>query len=329
MLSGFVTIALFGGPTSAHATVASQLCTGDPCVITGSHSIDDGSLLDFGAASVQLFGTLDLTQPSIGSGSVSIIAGDFSIETSGVLVANGGGQAPGGDVSIVVLGDIALIPQGLAIKTQGNPAGDIVLDAGGSVTGSGALNLTGQGPSTQGGDLTVSAGTDIVLSGLMQGDGTPSGQGGTFTFLAGASASLAGDMELAVGGTAIVEACDVLMTGSITATGTGGLVDVLGLDSLEMTGTYQADSVAAILIEWGPLADPPALGAATFVPGSVQALDPSATCGVVGDDDDSAGDDDDSAGDDDDSATGDDDDSATGDDDDSATGDDDDSATGG
>lgn len=83
---------------------ASELCTGDPCVINGTHLIDHFSTLDFSSAQVILNGDLD-----VADGSMTILAGSFQIAASGQILGRGTSTAEtGGSVDILTQGDILI-----------------------------------------------------------------------------------------------------------------------------------------------------------------------------------------------------------------------------
>src|SRR5215831_9279363 len=53
-------------PRGAHATMPSDLCTGNPCVVSGTIVVDPGSSLDFGATTDLVFGpTANLTADGV------------------------------------------------------------------------------------------------------------------------------------------------------------------------------------------------------------------------------------------------------------------------
>jgi len=212
-------IALLVGaaPGPALATEAADLCTGDPCVITGTHPIDDFSTLDFGSAAVVLDGTLN-----VGTGEMEIFAGSFEMTTNGQIRAQGSVSQSAGIVSIDCDGDIALngTKIGGAFVMSGLDGGQLnLLSSNGSVTGGGEMNLDGTSSDGFGGFLEVTAGQDINLTGRLRARGGSLGSGGDFTLIAAGTIDLV-DVELG-GGDFDGGSLDVDAGGNVT------LVDVV------------------------------------------------------------------------------------------------------
>ena len=106
---------LLATPGTASATVASDLCTGDPCNITASALITPGSVLDFGTAAlvVKTGVNLAISDPTAMSRTVDVIARSVTFEPNAKLLGNG-------DDALVTItatnGDVDLQSSGSAIS---------------------------------------------------------------------------------------------------------------------------------------------------------------------------------------------------------------------
>jgi cysteine-rich repeat protein len=192
----------------ALATVADDVCTGDPCVIAGSHAIDPLSVLDFGARSVVLDGTLD-----VGTGQMTILTGSFT--QNGQIRAQGGSGA-GGIVIIQATNDLTVnATAGDSFRMNGLDGGILELTSLlGNVMVSGAVDLSG-GFTGFGGQLDVSAAGDVSVANA--------------------------DLGATDGGTFLVDANGTVALGSIDVSGgvpdgTGGQATVTG-GEIEVQGT--------------------------------------------------------------------------------------------
>jgi cysteine-rich repeat protein len=158
-------------------------------------------------------GKIDVTGDTI-AGTILIDAGG-TVTIGGILRAvNGAADAPGGLISIAAGGDI-LVPSGATVVADGGShawAGSIDLVAEGRIdTANISLGLTGG----DGGDLSIDAGADAVVTKVEGNANGDAGTGGSVTVDAGTGVRLTGAI-LARGTTAT--------DGS--AGGTGGQVDV-------------------------------------------------------------------------------------------------------
>lgn len=210
LLQAALVLLLVGFVHPAFATVADDVCTGDPCVIAGTYAIDPSSVLDFGARSVVLDGTLD-----VGTGEMTIYAGSFT--QNGEIRAQGGSGGVGGVVTIQATNDLTVNP------TAGNSFRMHGLDGG-------SLQLT-----SLLGDVTISGAVDVSGS-------ITNGLGGLFDASAAGDVSVAhADLTATDGGSFLVDAGGTVTLGSVDVSsnysnGGGGEVAVTG-DAIEIQGT--------------------------------------------------------------------------------------------
>ena len=267
-----VTALLMASPP-ARATVASDLCTGDPCVINGTHLVSNLSDLDFGSASVVLNGTLD-----VGTGDMTIQAGSFQITSSGRILARSTTSAsPGGGVAITTTTDILIqgTASGGAIDMSGCGGGTLDLTAGGNITATGRINMnriTACLLSGDGGILTVFDANDVSLS-LFDALGGGQALGGTLDITARGNVTLS-DVNVA-GGDGDGGSVSVISSGNVTIgtmnlnsvgiTGAGGLLEILAdgdiaiqgnVDALGGTGILDGDDGGSVLLVAGTAAMP-------------------------------------------------------------------------
>ncbi len=218
------------GSSPAAALVASDVCTGDPCVITANHtSTDPFTTLDFGSAAVILQSSLN-----VASNSLDILAGSFTISQTGKITAQvASSSESGGSVSVVAVGDIMLnsANQGGAIVANGCNGGFVTLE---SATG------------TIGGNSGNAINANRVTACLL------SGEGGTIELIA-ASVDLSGNLNAiggvaALGGSVIVDSSDLVRLGPINVSGgegDGGILDVVAGGAVTL-GTVSANSIGNI-----------------------------------------------------------------------------------
>jgi hypothetical protein len=224
-----------------------QLCPAeaDPCVIAGTHDIDSFSFLDFDGRAVVLAGTL-----RIGSGFVSIAAGSLRIASTGSILG-ASFTAPGGVLEVDVAGDIAIEgTTGTAIDLRGAPGGALALVATeGSVTSARPLYAGGRSANPTGGEVSVDAGLDVRLDGLVDVQAsTSTGVAGSVRIAAGRDVRLANvDLEGGGGGAGSLDvaAGGSVQLGTVRALGLGtgapgGQVSVNAGDGLRIEGALQA-----------------------------------------------------------------------------------------
>ena len=182
---------------------ANQFCSGDPCVITSAKDVDAGAVLDFGTRAVVLQNIMTLLPlPSGDIGSVTILAGSFSIIGSGQIKGSST-DFNGGSITITVVNDIHLdstVSLG-GIRLSGLDGGNLTLTTTvGSVSGSGKINIYGDGLDGSAGTLTVNSAANITFSGQIDLHGSSQGEGGEFDLTSGGDITISGFVDLSGGG---------------------------------------------------------------------------------------------------------------------------------
>ncbi len=210
-------------PTPASALEASDLCTGNPCVIpTGQYALDPFTFLDFSGQDVVLQGALGIFDGNTAGEVLWIVADSFTVEETGFIAVHSL-WASGGSVAILTSGDINLARSDgwPAINVRGAPAGSITLNSDtGSVFGPAPLHLQGLGSETAG-ILQVNAFGDIDLQGAIDASGGTA-MGGTATFV-GSNIAVIGTLDVSSG---------EVSAGGLNVTGSGdvtfGLIEAGG-----------------------------------------------------------------------------------------------------
>ena len=164
----------------ARATVVTDLCTGNPCTVTGAKTITPPAVLDFGAADLVFAASAVIT---IGPGAdvrdVQILAKSITMQAGARILG-------GGDLAMVTLnatgGTLRLLASGSTksrIDLGGNQSGTMVLLATGNIEIAGPLNTAGSGTDSQGGDILVdSSGGTVTFTDLITAGGAGTGSGG-------------------------------------------------------------------------------------------------------------------------------------------------------
>jgi len=134
-------------------------------VITGTHEIGNGCVLDFQSKVIELRGTLK--GAPLGS-SFSILAGSLTLN-GGKLLSTGDGVESGGSVTVTVAGAFSMVGTGPRIDTgAGAGGGNVVIVADDVSISSGSIITDGGATLTCGsaGDVTLTARTgSVVLNG--------------------------------------------------------------------------------------------------------------------------------------------------------------------
>lgn len=174
-----IAIGWIAASTPALATEAGDLCSGDPCTISGTHTIDAGSVLDFGGAAVILSGSAKLTiGPASEAGLVTrparFNAGSFDVQAGAELDGDGSlsdftFDASAGDISFAA---------GSEIDVSDNAAGALNLIATGNVNFAGTYKGSAGGLDSQGGIFSVTAGAAATISGPISANASGSGGAG-------------------------------------------------------------------------------------------------------------------------------------------------------
>lgn len=165
LAAGLVIVAVLARPGSAAATVASDLCTGDPCTLAANTTVDPGSLLDFGSAEFRIKESKVLTLGGTGTRTLDIVARKIVLE-KGATISGGGDDAA---VSITATdGPIILQTVGTTasrIDLSGLSAGYLSLQSSGNIQLNGRLLINGSGADSAGGFLDILAGGSITFGG--------------------------------------------------------------------------------------------------------------------------------------------------------------------
>jgi hypothetical protein len=261
---------LVSGPAFGQVacTGPDALCTGDPCVI-GSVDVADPCVVDFGARTVVVAGTIRLPT----NGTLSLTAAAIEVPGSIRNLANPqnvGGAGP--RVELLATGDVevtgSLRLNGRVLRSLGPPVpGSLTIDAGGALrlggnlrtstvpttiaaTAAGPVGFTGRFVvASPGGTIAVGAGEDVDLSGTLRG----------FERIA---VDAAGDVDLVgtlrfsdllvvdAGGTVMLSTAIRVLNGRVALHGGSG-VDVLRRVSL--ISIFQTGSSAEITSSGGPV----------------------------------------------------------------------------
>jgi hypothetical protein len=144
-LVAFAACALTLVGATAHATVPADLCTGNPCTVTGSKTIAPPVVLDFGDADLVFAGSAIVT---VGAGA----ARDVQINARSITLQPGARILGGGDLATVVLnatgGALRLQAAGSTkarIDLSGNQGGSVLLQATGDIEIAGPITTAGSG----------------------------------------------------------------------------------------------------------------------------------------------------------------------------------------
>jgi hypothetical protein len=185
-----------------------NLCTGDPCVIPAL-LIDSPCTADFGTRTVVIAGALDVQTTAL-----ELHAGAISVEAPLVALAT--------DVSLFASGDIEVSARFDTSAANGSEyAGDIVLDAGGTVNVTGSIRASNVTiGSVPGPVITITAGNAIHIPGSV--DGSAVTEAATLNMTAGGDITLDGPVRCVgvSGGFVTVDASgSVAVRGGINATG--------------------------------------------------------------------------------------------------------------
>lgn len=185
-LAAVVTVALLAAQPAA-ATVPADLCTGNPCTVTGAKTIDSGAALDFG--------NVDLVFASNAVVNVEVV----SIDARSITMQAGARIVGGADSSVSLTatgGDIQLLGSGSnrsRIDLRANQAGSIFLLASGNVQIDGVLDTSASGADAIGGDVSIEAGGAITIN-------QPINAGATGNFSAGGGIDLTALGSITVAG---------------------------------------------------------------------------------------------------------------------------------
>lgn len=163
----------------ARATVPADLCTGNPCIVSGAKSVDAGAMLSFGAGTDLVFASTAVVTTHGGRATFTArsitMAPGARIEAPNDQCHDLELTATGGDVDMQVAGAAAALIEG----TQGGCPPNVQLRATGDVN-AGRMEMHGHyGQYGFGGALFIEAGGFARLRGALRlgSDGTMSGAG--------------------------------------------------------------------------------------------------------------------------------------------------------
>lgn len=223
---------MLGARSSARATGADDLCTGNPCVVDAPKLVDAASVIEFPPGTDLVFlaaGDLTLEETAL-ERSLLIRAASITLQPGARIVAPETDIAQSGIVALEATdGDLRVERSGTStaeIDVSGNSAGFILLRASASVQIDGVLDGHSLGEDGTGGsvDLTAVGGTIAITRDIdLHGTG-PDGGGGSLTLLAAGNVTIDALVDAKGGG---------FGGGDIDVTSEAG--EVLVLDRLDVS----------------------------------------------------------------------------------------------
>jgi cysteine-rich repeat protein len=240
-------------PRVGAAAEVSDLCTGNPCTISGSFTVEPGDNLDFGETDLIFASSAKLQIGAITTPGLrwAIFRARSITMRSGSEIDGNGSQAR---IDLQASGGNILLENGSTIDVRDNYAGSIYLDAtttpGSAVTAAGELRSSATGADAQGGLISIDASGPITLSGqlVLNASGLDSA-GGDLSAYAGGDIVVSGEVTTqggAYGGGPIFfssTAGNINFSGDIEASGSGpdgegGSIDFEALSgSVDISGT--------------------------------------------------------------------------------------------
>ena len=256
---------LLATPGTASATVASDLCTGDPCNITASALITPGSVLDFGTAAlvVNTGVNLAISDPTamsrtVDDALVTITAtnGDVDLQSSGSAISkialNG---FAAGYLSIAATGRV-LIHGLIDVSASGtdSSAGSVDISAGADVDINRDISAGASGVYAFGGAIDISAVTGVTVGGSTGGtiDASGPGSGGSVSIFTSGGAITTSKKISADGGDPDGYGGSIDITNDTGAITIGGTISGNGGSGIEFAcgdgGDLTIDSGGAIAL---------------------------------------------------------------------------------
>src|SRR5688572_10540294 len=243
--------AWLAGASPALATVAGEVCppAADPCVVPQGSTIQvtDGSILDFGTRALVLPSGSG-TRISIGSGSVTILAGSLTLNPGSSI--DGSPTCPnnppfptGGNLTVTVVGDVSVLRDGnrqasIDVSNCAVP-GSMRIGAGGTIRVDGILTAQGKQSGAGFGDIDLTATGDVTIPGMISAAGGAESGGGDVFVTAGGEINVSGALDVsgADGGSIALVAGDRILTTvgglqsrldarAISGGGSGGILDL-------------------------------------------------------------------------------------------------------
>lgn len=240
---------------SAAQIIAQEGCAPAPstadCSIGADYDTNQPSCtFDFGNRHVLIE---DSSIIDAGSRSLTIRAARLTIEESGEIRARGdAGSATGGSVFIDTTGDVVVERIADIIVSTDDTGGDIVIDAGGSVTIIGRLTANGDTLNGVGGTISISAQQNIIVTST----GLLTARNGSDAFSPGTIELYANTGRIEIGGLVTVDGgeggaitfdagTDVITTADISMDGIGnggdaGAIDVFANGGIDLNGRILA-----------------------------------------------------------------------------------------
>ncbi len=215
-----------GLPTVAAATTANDLCApnANPCEVSLAVNVTPGSVIDFGNRQliIKVGGSLN-----VGTGDMTIVARDVSVDSGGALRGPGGVGNEGGSISIIT--DTAAL--GGEVDVSGAPGGRFSLQAGGDIVVGGTVNASSRRSEEDGGTVEIQ-GAGVLLSGNINARGSRAALGGEIDVIASGDLTISGSVNASGddGGTIALEAGSG-RAGNLTLTsGAEVVADTTGAD---------------------------------------------------------------------------------------------------
>jgi cysteine-rich repeat protein len=255
---------LIGLPEHLDATTADDLClpAANPCVVSTTVAVTTGSVIDVGPRELRIAtgGALD-----VGNGTMTINAGQLTVQTNGFVRAAGSASTGGGSIIITAGSATITAPTAGAgaLSADGSPGGNLTLTVSGALTVIGALGRSisaiALNQAVIGGTIQISAGTATIPGSVLAGGGIESVGGGITIDTAGsmdvtgmidASGGDGGSVDLQAGldlqpGNLMLGESSIVSADAGEAAGLGGTVVVaakgpVGRGNVTMNGVLSA-----------------------------------------------------------------------------------------
>ncbi len=228
-------------------------CTGDPCIISRVIEVPHLSDVDFGNRHVILQGTLE-----VGAGTFFMSAGRLTVTSTGRFDAKGGFGEDGGDLTLFIMGDVVLQNTSRtsgSIDLNGISGGFLDLESfNGSITGPGKIRASARVGEGDGGDISISAGQGINLTGPIEAIGGSLSGGGFGDFETVNGDIIAMDLDFSGGQFDAGGICILAFGGNVTLgqanlsasnQGSGGFMEVEAFDGgIEILGELRLTSAS-------------------------------------------------------------------------------------
>ncbi|HZP42471.1 MAG TPA: DUF4215 domain-containing protein [Candidatus Binatia bacterium] len=248
----------FAAGALVNLTAAGAVMLGGTVALGGGVQSIGGALAVEAGGDVTVTAPIDVSGGDGGDIDITSNGGDVTLE-AGPVVNGAGDFGSGGTVTLAAHGTVSvkggLHGPGAGSALDGGGDGalvDITADTG-AVTLAGTFDLSGAPPDGTGGEIDVTAGTDVVLTGaVLAGDTGIDGCGGSVSVSAGGNVT-AGIMQVpggscGGGSVSITGGGAVALNGEVDADGTldegGGTIDATG-PTLTVTAKVHANGLDA------------------------------------------------------------------------------------